>query len=245
MTTKNIVEFRHVKKNYYIKDNTIEVLRDVNFTIKEGESVCLLGRSGTGKTTTLNLLSALDYPTSGEILIEGRNIHAMDHDKQSEYRLLNMGYIFQEFHLLEHYSALENVMAPLILAGNNYDDAREQSFDLINMVQLSEKALSLPSELSSGQKQRISVARAIANNPKILIADEPTGMLDTRTSDAIMDLLLSITAERHMTMIYTTHDPYLAQRATRILILHNGKIIKSNLSPKTLDPNEFYELYNA
>lgn len=241
--SKVIIEFQHVKKNYEIGNTILKVLKDVNFRIYEGESICLLGRSGSGKTTALNLLTALDKPTEGKIFIESLDIHSMPPDEQSKYRLLNMGYIFQEFHLLEHFTALENVMVPMILANIEYDDAKEKALDLLDMMDLSEKALSLPSELSSGQKQRISIARAIANQPKILIADEPTGLLDSKTSDKIMNLLLEIVNKETMTMVFTTHDSVLAKRAKRIMLLDDGKIVNDNLKPEDIDTERFYEVY--
>ena len=215
---KVLIEVKDLYKTYYSKAEQLEVLNNVNFKIHKGETICVLGVSGSGKTTSLNMIAGLDRPTSGEILYNGEDISKWHPNKLYDFRLKEIGFIFQEFYLLEHLTALENIMVPMILNEVSEIDAKERALELLSQVGLRRKAMNHPEELSSGEKQRVCVARAIANYPSILIADEPTGTLDSRTGDEIMDLLLGIAEKRQMTMIYTTHDPHVTRRASRILV---------------------------
>ncbi len=220
------ISVKNLIKTYSSKAEELVVLSGINFKIGRGEIVCLLGTSGSGKTTTLNLLAGIDKPTAGKILYDENEIHSWTLNHLSEYRLNEIGFIFQDFYLLEHLTALENIMIPLILRGETEDFAKEYAVDLLHSVGLGRKALNLPQELSSGEKQRVCVARAIANSPSILIADEPTGTLDTKTGDDIMELLLKLVQKNKMSMIYTSHDPYLTKVADKIIVLQKGKIKK-------------------
>ncbi|MCG3225802.1 MAG: ABC transporter ATP-binding protein [Candidatus Heimdallarchaeota archaeon] len=222
------VSVSNLSKTYVSKGETLNVLTGTSFEILEGELICLLGTSGSGKTTTLNILAGIDRPTSGEICYNGHNINEWSLDYLYDYRLKEIGFIFQEFHLLEHLTSLENVMVPLLLNDWKEEDARERAFNLLKQVGLANKAMGLPNELSSGEKQRVCVARAIANNPSLLIADEPTGTLDSKTGDDIMRLLQGISKKNKMTMVYTTHDPYLTKTASRIFVIQKGMIVESN-----------------
>ena len=239
-----IVEVKNIKKVYSSKAEVLEVLKGLNFKVRKGEHLCLLGRSGSGKTTTLNIIAGIDKPTSGSIKINEQEITTLNRDKLAELRLKTMGYIFQEFHLLNHLTALENIMVPLIINGVKGDEAQERAYELLNLVGIQEKANNFVEELSTGQKQRIAVARAIANKPKLLIADEPTGTLDSESSDAIMQLLTKISEEQDMTMIFTTHDPYVARNATRVLVLHEGLISELKVNPSKIDYGVLEEVYN-
>jgi putative ABC transport system ATP-binding protein len=225
----SFVSVSNITKTYVSKGEILEVLRGTSFEVSEGELICLLGTSGSGKTTTLNILAGIDRPTSGEIRYFGQNINEWTLDYLYDYRLKEIGFIFQDFHLLEHLTALENIMVPLLLDNWEEDKARERAFDLLKQVGLANKAMNVPNELSSGEKQRVCVARAIANSPSILIADEPTGTLDSKTGDDIMKLLSNISKKNKMTMIYTTHDPYLTRIASRIFVVQNGVIAESNI----------------
>lgn len=220
------IKIENLIKTYSSKAEELVVLSGISFEIDRGEIVCLLGTSGSGKTTTLNLLAGIDKPTAGKILYNQNEIHSWTLNQLSEYRLNEIGFIFQDFYLLEHLTALENIMIPLILRGESEDVAKDYSVDLLHSVGLGAKALSFPQELSSGEKQRVCVARAIANSPSLLIADEPTGTLDTKTGDEIMTLLLKLVKKNKMSMIYTTHDPYITKLADKIIVLQKGKIEK-------------------
>ena len=222
--SKPIIAANSLTKTFVSKAEELTVLQGTNFELNRGDVVCLLGISGSGKTTTLNIIAGLDKPTSGEILYSGDNIGNWSLNKLYTYRLDEIGFIFQEFYLLEHLTALENVMAPMILAEIDEEEAKNEALELLSQVGLRGKSMNHPEELSSGEKQRVCVARAIANQPSILIADEPTGTLDSKTGDDIMELLLNIVKTRKMTMIYTTHDPYVTRMASRIFIIENGAI---------------------
>ncbi|MCG3220844.1 MAG: ABC transporter ATP-binding protein [Candidatus Heimdallarchaeota archaeon] len=222
------VSVSNLSKTYASKGETLNILSGTSFEISEGELICLLGTSGSGKTTTLNILAGIDRPTSGEICYNGQNINEWTLDYLYDYRLREIGFIFQEFHLLEHLTSLENVMVPLLLNDWEEEDSRERAFNLLKQVGLANKTMNLPNELSSGEKQRVCVARAIANNPSLLIADEPTGTLDSKTGDDIMKLLQGISKKNKMTMVYTTHDPYLTKIASRIFVIQKGRIVESN-----------------
>ena len=222
------ISVHNLTKTYVSKGETLNVLSSTNFEIAEGELICLLGTSGSGKTTTLNILAGIDRPTSGEIYYEGQDINKWDLDHLYDFRLKKIGFIFQDFHLLEHLTTLENIMIPLLLNDKGEKEAEKRALELIEQIGLVSKTMNLPNELSSGEKQRVCVARAIVNYPSILIADEPTGTLDSKTGDNIMKLLSEISAENKMTMIYTTHDPHLTEMASRIFMIQKGKIIESN-----------------
>ncbi|MHA1199179.1 MAG: ABC transporter ATP-binding protein [Candidatus Heimdallarchaeaceae archaeon] len=220
------IKVENLIKTYSSKAEELVVLTGINFEVDRGEIVCFLGTSGSGKTTTLNLLAGIDKPTAGKISYDGNEIHSWSLNHLAEYRLNEIGFIFQDFYLMEHLTALENIMIPLILKGETEDTAKEFSVDLLHSVGLGQKALSLPQELSSGEKQRVCVARAIANSPSLLIADEPTGTLDTKTGDGIMDLLLKLVKKNNMSLIYTSHDPYLTKLADKIIVLQKGKVTR-------------------
>ena len=224
LMTEVIISADNLIKTYSSRAEELTVLRGISFDVSKGDIICLLGTSGSGKTTTLNILAGLDKPTAGKIFYGGQDIHSWPLSQLSEYRLNEIGFIFQEFYLLEHLTALENVMVPIILKEESEKDAKEIALDLLQQVGLGRKALNLPEELSSGEKQRVCVARAIANYPSILIADEPTGTLDSKTGDGIMNLLMELAKKKQMTVIYTTHDPYLTRLATRLFVIQNGVI---------------------
>ncbi|MFW9851330.1 MAG: ABC transporter ATP-binding protein [Candidatus Thorarchaeota archaeon] len=221
---ETFISIDNLFKVFTSKAEDLTVLRGTSFQIEKGEIVCLLGTSGSGKTTTLNLLAGIDKPTSGKISYGGEDISKWDTTDLYDYRLREIGFIFQDFHLMEHLTALENVMVPILLMKKGEEEAKEIALELLNKVGLGTKALNHPEELSSGEKQRVCVARAVANSPSILIADEPTGTLDSKSGDIIMNLLLDLSKKNKMTMIYTTHDPYLARIATRLLIIQKGII---------------------
>jgi putative ABC transport system ATP-binding protein len=228
--SKAFISVNDLVKTYYSKAEELAVLRGTSFEIHRGELVCLLGTSGSGKTTTLNILAGIDKPTSGEICYGGQDISSWPIDTLYDYRLNEIGFIFQEFYLLEHLTALENVMVPMLLTGTDEEIAKNIALKLLSQVGLGGKTMNHPEELSSGEKQRVCVSRAIANSPSILIADEPTGTLDSKTGDGIMQLLLEIARTEKMTMIYTTHDPYLTSLASRVFVIQKGIVAEAEIS---------------
>lgn len=198
----------------------------LDLDIKEGEFVAVMGPSGSGKTTFLNLLGGLDKPTEGKILVDGENITRLDTEAMSLYRRQTIGFIFQSFNLLSLHNALENVCLPMIWQGEKNAARKERAKKLLESVGLAERLFFKPSQLSGGEKQRVSIARALANNPKIILADEPTGNLDSKTGLEIIKLLKEINKELGVTIIVITHDPDIARVADRIVKLRDGRIVK-------------------
>lgn len=237
--SKKIISVENLTKTFVSKAEELTVLRGTSFNINRGDIICLLGISGSGKTTVLNIIAGLDAPSSGRVLYSGENISEWTLNKLYDFRLKEIGMIFQEFYLLEHLTALENIMVPMILAEKTENEAKERALELLEQVGLRRKAMNHPEELSSGEKQRICIARAIVNFPSILIADEPTGTLDSKTGDEIMNLLLGIAQQRQMTVIYTTHDPFVTKLAKRIFLIQNGLVVENGQS--SFDNIEFDE----
>jgi len=225
--SEKVISVDNLTKTFVSKAEELTVLRGTSFDIYKGDVICLLGISGSGKTTILNIIAGLDAPSSGRVLYSGANIGEWTLNRLYDFRLQEIGFIFQEFYLLEHLTALENVMVPMILAEKTENEAQERALELLAQVGLRRKAMNHPEELSSGERQRVCIARAIANCPSILIADEPTGTLDSKTSDEIMNLLLDIAQKHQMTVIYTTHDPYVTKLAKRIFLIQNGLVVEN------------------
>ena len=214
----------HVKKTFIDGLRVVEVLKDVNLKVSKGEFVSILGPSGSGKTTLLHIIACLDKPTGGEVFIEGVPISKMDDDELSEIRKHKIGMVFQDFYLLPALSALENVEVPMIFGNVPEEERRKKAAELLDLVGLSDRAYYGPGALSSGEKQRVQIARALANDPSILLADEPTGYLDTKTGSKIVGLLKSIAEDLGRTVLMVTHDPEAASISHRILQLRNGVI---------------------
>lgn len=220
------VKLTKVSKNFKQDKNELEILKNVNFEINEGEIIALLGRSGSGKSTLLALLAGLDKPTSGEIEIGGNKIHQMNEANLTKWRAQNIGIVFQQFHLVTHLSALENVQLSLEIKND-----RETKEDLevarswLQKVGLHERENNFPSTLSGGEQQRVAIARAIATNPRLLLADEPSGNLDVETGKKVMEMLFDIVRANKMTMILVTHDEELAKKTDRVLKLVSGECV--------------------
>ncbi len=208
---------------YYEGEVRVHALRGVDISIKKGEMVAIMGPSGCGKTTLLNSLSGLDDISSGKVWIEGQDINELSDNKKTEMRALSMGFIFQFYNLLPVLSAVENVELPLLLAGKT-KNARNKAEKALDLVGLSHRYDHRPSALSGGERQRVTIARAIVNEPDIIWADEPTGDLDTETSDKIMDILCELNEEKGHTMIIVTHEDRVAERAERIIYMESGLI---------------------
>ena len=204
-------------------EGSLTILDDVSFTVAAGETVAIVGASGAGKSTLLALLAGLDLPSSGHVLLNGSNLGELDEDGRAKVRADSVGFVFQSFHLVPSLNALENVMLPLELAG--LDDARTRSQEIIAEVGLAERALHYPAQLSGGEKQRVAIARAFATEPAVLFADEPTGNLDSRTGEKIVELMFELNRRSSTTLVLVTHDSQLAERCDRVISLDAGRLV--------------------
>ncbi|MGQ4810324.1 Lipoprotein-releasing system ATP-binding protein LolD [Candidatus Entotheonellaceae bacterium PAL068K] len=218
----NILEAREVTQIYTVGEQRIDVLEKVSFSVSEGTFVVIQGRSGSGKSTLLSLLSGLDQPTSGRVLLGGRDITDLSEDELAPLRNATIGFVFQAYHLVPSLTALENVMFPAELKRDR--QARVKAEALLQRVGLAERGHNFPHQLSGGEKQRCAICRALINRPQIIFADEPTGNLDSTNGRAILDLLHDIHAESHTTLILVTHSPEVARTADRIIRLEDGKV---------------------
>ena len=220
-----MIHCRDVTKVYYSGSDKIVALNRLNFSVSAGDCVALVGRSGSGKSTLLHILSGMDRPTEGEVKIDGRNLATLSERELIQYRLREVGVVFQSFHLIAHRTAFENVELPLMLCGVPQIQRRAAVRDALARVGLSHRLQHRPNQLSGGEQQRVAIARATMNQPKILFADEPTGNLDSRTAEGILNLIREISAERGTTVLLITHDQTLAQNyANRRLSLVDGAI---------------------
>ena len=217
---------RDLSKEYRSGDNRLTVLRDVNFAIPQGAFVAIVGPSGSGKTTLLGLLAGLDTPSTGQVILDGSDMTAMDEDQRARLRGEKVGFVFQSFQLIATLTALENVQVPLELRGDS--GAGERARELLSRVGLGDRLDHFPTQLSGGEQQRVAIARAFANAPRILFADEPTGNLDSDTGSRIVELLESLNRESRTTIILVTHDHGLAGRAQRIIRLSDGRVISDS-----------------
>lgn len=221
-----MLHIHNLTKTYGHSSAPVHALRGVNVDIKAGERVALLGRSGSGKSTLLNLLGGLDRPTSGSIEVDGRNLASMRPKEMAQHRLTTVGMIFQSFNLIPSRTALDNVALPLIFAGTSKTKRTKIALGALEAVGLGERASHRPPELSGGEQQRVAIARALVNDPKILLADEPTGNLDSVTANEIMTLLNRYLTEHQTTLIMVTHDEELAKQHTeRIIRLQDGQVV--------------------
>ena len=221
-----VLEARELWKVYDTGTNRVEALRKVSVSLKPGEMVAVMGQSGCGKTTLLNCLSGLDDITSGEVLIHDQPLSQMSDYDLTSLRGSQLGFIFQSFNLLPVLTAVENVELPLLMAGNPPREARAKALEALDAVGLADRDGHLPAELSGGQLQRVTIARSFVHGPAVIFADEATGNLDSQTSDEIIDLLLSLNAERGVTMLLVTHDSEIADRCSRVLVMQDGLIVE-------------------
>lgn len=219
-----MIQIKDLHKSYHMGSNSLHVLKGINFNVKEGEMVSIMGSSGSGKSTLLNILGILDEADSGSYVLDGVPIKNLNEKVAANYRNKFLGFIFQSFNLINYKTALDNVAMPLYYQGMKRKERTEKAEYYLEKVGLSAWSHHLPSELSGGQKQRVAVARALASNPKVLLADEPTGALDSRTSQEVMELIQSINDEG-MTILMVTHEHDIAQMTKRIVHLKDGVII--------------------
>jgi putative ABC transport system ATP-binding protein len=220
-----VIESHSLVKTYRMGKILVDALRGVSLEVQRGEVIAIMGPSGSGKSTLMNILGCLDRPTSGEYILDGENVSRLSDNKLAAIRNRKVGFIFQSFNLLPRVSALENVELPLRYSGKNHH--RQRAKEALDAVGLSDRLKHRPSELSGGQQQRVAIARALVNNPAIVMADEPTGNLDSKSGREIMELLLSLNRERSMTVIIVTHDPAIASQTQRIVSLRDGLLEKA------------------
>lgn len=221
-----VVKTVDLEKAYRLGEVTVHALRGVNMELKRGEFVVVMGPSGSGKTTLLNLIGALDKPTGGEVYVDGENLAAMNERELTRLRRIKVGFVFQFYNLIPVLTAFENVELPMIIAGVSQKERQERTKGLLQMVGLLNRANHRPDELSGGEQQRVTIARALANRPSIVLADEPTGDLDTTTGTEVMKALWEMAKREKVTVITVTHDPIVAEIADRILEMRDGQILK-------------------
>ncbi len=221
----SLLEVRHLKKVYTTRfgGNQVEALRNVNFTVEAGEYVAIMGESGSGKTTLLNILAALDRPTSGEILLNGKSLSKISQNKLAAFRRDNLGFVFQEFNLLDTFSIQDNIYLPLVLAGVPYEEMERRLKPIADTLDISHILKKFPYEVSGGQKQRAAVARALITEPQIILADEPTGALDSKASDTLLRLFGQVN-QAGQNVLMVTHSIKAASHANRVLFLQDGEV---------------------
>lgn len=228
----SILEVNNVKKIYTTRfgGNHVQALSNVSFTVEKGEYVAIMGESGSGKTTLLNILASLDKPTSGEVLLNGKNIGSISEKEISAFRRDNLGFVFQDFNLLDTFSLQDNIFLPLVLSGKSYDEMNNRLKPIAAKLGISDLLSKFPYEVSGGQKQRAAVARALITNPQLILADEPTGALDSRATDGLLHLFNEINDEGQ-TILMVTHSTKAASHAKRVLFIKDGQV--------------FHQLYKA
>ena len=224
-TAAPIIEMRQIIKKYYINQpNELQILNGISLDVQQGEFISIVGESGSGKSTLMNIIGALDRPTSGSYHLEGVDIGSVKDRQLSEIRNRRIGFVFQNFCLVPRTSALRNVEVPMMYAGMNRRARREHAEELLEMVGMKDRMKHKPNELSGGQCQRVAIARAMSNDPAIILADEPTGALDSKTGHLVMDLFHKLHEEQHKTIVLITHSPELARETERIVTISDGSI---------------------
>lgn len=219
-----LLQLKNITKSYASGASKFDALKDISLNIKSGDFVSITGPSGSGKSTLMHIIGLLDNPSAGEVLLEGKNISKLDEAQLSTIRNKILGFVFQQFNLLPKTSSLENVMLPLLYSDVHLSLREKLALEMLKKVNLEDKAKNFPSQLSGGEQQRVAIARALVNNPKIILADEPTGNLDSRSGREIMDLLHQLNRKEKRTVVLVTHDQELARDADMILIVKDGKI---------------------
>ena len=235
---KTVIELQNIKRNFQVGDETVHALRGVSFTITEGEFVTIMGTSGSGKSTLLNTLGCLDTPTSGEYLLDGISVRTMSKPQRAILRNRKIGFVFQSYNLLPKTTAVENVELPLMYnSGVSASERRRRAIEALQAVGLGERSEHKSNQMSGGQMQRVAIARALVNNPAVILADEATGNLDTRTSFEILVLFQKLHAEGR-TIIFVTHNPEIAQYSSRNIVLRDGQVKEDSTNPDILSAAE-------
>ncbi len=220
-----LIEVKNAIKTYQMGDETFYALNDVSFEIERGEFVAIMGASGSGKSTCMNMLGALDKPTSGQYFLDGEDMFSLTSDELSDIRNNKIGFVFQGFNLISRTSALDNVQLPMIYKGINEEERIKKAREALKIVGLETKENNMPSQMSGGQQQRVAIARAIVNDAPLILADEPTGNLDTKTSIDVMEFFVNLNEKYGKTIVLVTHEPDIAQYTKRVLTFKDGKII--------------------
>lgn len=237
--SENIIEMKDIRKSFYVgTPNQINILKGIDITVKKGEFVSIVGQSGSGKSTLMNIIGALDRATSGSYILSGTNIEDITDDGLSEVRNKKIGFVFQTYNLIPRNTVLKNVELPMLYAGVPAKERTERAMYFLEMVGMKDRIKHQPNELSGGQKQRVAIARALATNPSILLADEPTGALDSGTGRMVMDLFHKVHEEQGKTIVFITHNNELAEETERIVTLRDGNIVSDEYNDK------FYRRYS-
>jgi len=221
-----VISLEGIHKTYSMGDVEVHALRGVSLRIREGEFVAIMGASGSGKSTTMNIIGCLDSPTRGAYALDGEDVSKLSKDERADIRLRKLGFVFQGFNLLSRTSALENVELPMLYAGVEPAERRRRGLEALHAVGLAGREQNHPNQLSGGQQQRVAIARALVNDPKLILADEPTGALDSRTSVEVMDIFQRLNRERAITLVLVTHEPDIAAYADRVVVFKDGRIQK-------------------
>ena len=224
--SKTIIKLDNIVKKFYIgKPNELEILHGISLEVHEGEFVSVVGPSGSGKSTLMNMIGVLDRPTSGTYILDGIDVSAAKDKELSEIRNKKIGFVFQTYNLISKTTAIKNIELPMLYAGVSRQERTKRARELLELVEMVDREKHLPEELSGGQKQRVAIARAMANNPAILLADEPTGALDSKTGRLVMDLFHKLNKEQGITIVLITHSPELASETDRIISIKDGNIV--------------------
>ena len=233
ITKSIIIRLEDVYKTYGIEDTLVKALDGVNLTIEEGEYCSIMGPSGSGKSTAMNIIGCLDQPTSGHYYLDKLDVSTVPDAELAGIRNRKLGFVFQQFHLLPQLSALDNVMLPMVYGGLASTERKERAEAALEKVGLSNRLANRPNQLSGGQQQRVAIARAIVNQPRVLLADEPTGALDSRTTQEVMDIFTGLN-ETGITIVMVTHEPDVAKQTRRIVWCKDGQVVHSHLSPSDI-----------
>jgi putative ABC transport system ATP-binding protein len=221
-----VIQLDHIHKTYTMGDVEVHALRGVSLTIHKGEFVAIMGASGSGKSTTMNILGCLDRPTRGTYILDGQDVSQMSKDERADVRSQKLGFVFQGFNLLSRTSAMENVELPMLYAGLDTQERHKRASEALAAVGLAGREQNHPNQLSGGQQQRVAIARALVNHPALILADEPTGNLDSRTSIEVMEIFQRLNREQGITLVLVTHEPNIAEYAQRVVLFKDGKIKK-------------------
>jgi putative ABC transport system ATP-binding protein len=228
-----IIRIENIFKIYGSGETEVRALNDVNLVIEQGEYCSIMGPSGSGKSTAMNIIGCLDRPTSGHYYLDNVDVAQMEDGELARIRNQKLGFVFQQFHLLQQLSALENVMLPMVYAGVSNDERRDRAAEALTKVGLEKRFNNKPNQLSGGQQQRVAIARAIVNRPVLLLADEPTGALDSRTTQEVLDIFTELNSSG-ITVVMVTHEPEVARQTRRIVWFRDGEVVHSNLTPADL-----------
>jgi putative ABC transport system ATP-binding protein len=221
-----VIELEGIHKTYTMGDVEVHALRGVSLTIREGEFVAIMGTSGSGKSTTMNIIGCLDRPTRGAYVLDGQDVSELSKDERADIRNRKLGFVFQGFNLLSRTSALENVELPMLYAGLDAAERHKRAVEALHSVGLAGREQNHPNQLSGGQQQRVAIARSLVNHPALILADEPTGNLDSRTSIEVMEIFQRLNRERRITLVLVTHEPDIAEYADRVIVFKDGRIKK-------------------